>query len=97
MLQNNKATLQQIQCSNIPHAVTNNIMDLVAWTPNLTFLDISYAKTLTDDGLHHFKDRILPIKKLFINGLTGITSTGVIEMLSSCQSSLKILEAALMD
>ena len=44
MLSNNKSTLQQIQASNTPSAVTNEVMDLLAWTPNLTFLDISHAR-----------------------------------------------------
>lgn len=44
MLSNNKSTLQQIQASNTPSAVTDEVMDLLAWTPNLTFLDISHAK-----------------------------------------------------
>ena len=86
-----------MQCSGTPNAITDNIIDLIAWTPNLTFLDISFAKNVTDDGMHHFKDRTLPIKKLFINGLTSLSALGLSEILQACQKSVRILEAAFLD
>lgn len=72
-------------------------MDLIAWTPNLTFLDISYAKKLTDDGMHHFKEKVIPIKKLFVNGLTSVSSAGISTLIHACTPTLRILEAALND
>ena len=57
MLNNNKKCLQQLQCSNIPNAVTDNVLEMISLTPNLTFLDISFAKHVTDDGLSSFKER----------------------------------------
>jgi hypothetical protein len=55
MLSTNKNTLQQIQASGVPNAINNEVMDILAWIPNLNFLDISYATQVTDDGIHHFK------------------------------------------
>ncbi len=72
-------------------------MDLIAWSPNLTFLDISFAKQITDEGLTHFKERKLPIKKLFVNGMISISSAGLSDLINTCQSTLKIFEAGLMD
>jgi len=50
----------------------------------LTFLDISYAIKVTDEGMAHFKEKILPISKLFVNGLTGITHVGMTDLLHAC-------------
>lgn len=97
LLSNNKSTLQQIQASNTPSAVTNEVMDLLAWTPNLTFLDISHARHLTDEGAHYFKERALPIKKLFVNGLTSLTGSGLADMIQACTATLRIFEGGYMD
>jgi hypothetical protein len=47
--------------------------------------------------MHGFHDKALAITKLFVNGLTGITSAGLHELINCCKSSLKILEAGLMN
>lgn len=96
-LSNNKDTLQQLQASNMPKAITNSIVDLISQASNLNFLDISHAKQVTDEGLLGFKERKMGIKKLFVNGLTAITAAGLTEVINSCKGSLRILEAALMD
>ena len=62
----------------------------------LSFLDISYAEFVTDEGLSHFKGKNLPITKLFVNGLIGISSVGLGDLISACQENLKVLEASLM-
>ena len=85
LLSNNKSTLQQLQCSNTSSAITDNVIDLWVQATNLTFLDISYAKQVTDDGMACFKDKVLPIKKLFVNGLTGISAVGLTELINSCR------------
>lgn len=72
-------------------------MDLLAWTQNLTFLDISYASKVTDDGALYFKERVLPIKKLFVNGLTSLTGNGLSELIQSCTATLRIFEGGFMD
>lgn len=64
---------------------------------NLTFLDISYANHVSDHGLSYFKEKHRPISKLFVNGLTSITSSGLIDIISTCKESLRILEATLMN
>ena len=63
----------------------------------LNFLDISYAVEVTDEGMMHFKDKTLPITKLFVNGLTGITGVGLQELINSCKETVKMVEIALMD
>ena len=45
----------------------------------------------------YFKEKLLPISKLFVNGLTSITATGLSDLLNTCRDHLKILEAALMN
>jgi hypothetical protein len=72
-------------------------MDLLAWTPNLTFLDISHARFLTDEGAHHFRERKLPLKKLFVNGLTGLTGHGLADIIGACTGTLRIFEGGYME
>jgi hypothetical protein len=63
----------------------------------LNFLDISYATEITDEGLSYFKEKVLPIGKLYVNGLTGITAAGLSEIIGTCKETLKVIEATLMD
>lgn len=65
--------------------------------PNLTFLDISYAKKITDQGLVHFADKKLPLTSLVINGLSSITVAGFSALLTCCSTSLLDLECAFLD
>lgn len=83
--------------SNIPNAITNDICDNLSEIHNLSFLDISFATKVTDEGLHHFTGKHRPIIQLFVNGLTSITSVGFTNLIKTCTGSLKILEAAFMD
>jgi len=64
---------------------------------NLNFLDISFAKQVSDDGLQFFKNKHLPIRKLFINGLVKASNVGLTDIVVACRSTLKILEAGFMD
>ena len=69
----------------------------IATFENLTFLDISFAKNVTDEGLLHFRDKSLPISKLFVSGLTSISAIGLNDLIGCCKDSLRILEASLMN
>jgi len=64
---------------------------------NLEFLDISFAKKVTDQGLVHFATKSLPIANLIVNGCNGITHAGLTALLSSCSKTLLDLEAAFLD
>jgi Leucine Rich repeat len=68
----------------------------IATLEHLTFLDISFAHHVTDHGLRAFKDKHFPISKLFINGLTGISSQGVADLVGTCIETLRIFEASLL-
>ncbi len=72
-------------------------MELLAATPYMSFLDISFAKKVSDEGMSHFKGKTIPLKKVFVNGLTSISAAGLSDLVHSCLESLKIFEAALMD
>jgi len=63
----------------------------------LTFLDISYADQVTDEGLASFREKEIPISKLMVNGLVNISSIGLHDIVSSCKDTLRILEASLMN
>ena len=62
------------------------------------FLDISYSKNVTDEGISHFENRHFPkFNSLSINGCTGITSKGLNLWLKSFAGTLLDLECALCD
>ncbi|CDW83748.1 UNKNOWN [Stylonychia lemnae] len=96
LLDNNKC-LKQIQTSNNPMAINDDVVAKIAGYENLTFLDICHATNVTDHGLLGFRDKILPISQLFISGLISATSVGINDIINCCKETLKILEAALMN
>jgi len=62
--------------------VTNEILDRIASLKSgVTFLDISWANRVTDEGLTHFENKTLNIQHLNVNGLTGISSKGLGKLL----------------
>lgn len=79
------------------HALDDTSVRLLSNMKNLTFLDISYAKRVTDQGLVHFSDKKLPLETLIINGLSSISIAGLSAMLNCCTNSLLDLEAAFLD
>ena len=76
--------------------MTNDTVKRMANYEHLTFLDISYATDVTDEGLNAFHGKTLPISQLYINGLTQVSNEGVTNIIASCFETLKILEAALL-
>jgi len=64
----------------------------------LVFLDISYSKNVTDEGISNFENRHFPkFNSLSINGCTSITSKGLNLWLKSFAGTLLDLECALCD
>lgn len=84
ILLDNNLKLQQIQASNIPRAIDDEVVRKITLLEGLKFLDISYASEVTDEGMIHFKDKLFPITKLILSGLTGITSAGLSYAISTC-------------
>ncbi len=66
-------------------------------TSTLNFLDISFCKQVTDEGLANFNDKVYQLDSLVINGCNGISGPGLKQWLHSFKDNLLDLEAALMD
>ena len=45
---------------------------------------MSFATHVTDEGMNHFKGKELPIDTLVVNGMTGITSHGLNDLIATC-------------
>jgi hypothetical protein len=60
---------------------------------DLYFLDISYAKQVTDEGCANFADKTIPIEYLCVNGMDNITSIGLGNLINCCTDNLVELEA----
>ena len=84
MIDQNKS-LTHIQLSGCNNGIDNEVMSNIAkLDQTLVFLDISFAKQVTDEGLAHFEDKVFPnFNSLCINGVTGITSVGLNKWLKS--------------
>ena len=88
-----------MQLSGCNNGVDDSVLGLIArlLTNTLNFLDISYCKTITDEGLAHFSDKTYPLDSLIVNGCNGISGPGLKQMLHSFKDTLLDLEAALND
>lgn len=92
-MKNNGATLERFSASGCIDAITDNSVteianlghyeeneksdDVFVPSDKLNFLDISYAKQLTDEGLNAFKDKTIPLTHLCVNGLSMVTGAGL--------------------
>ena len=65
--------------------------------PKLTFLDISYCKLVTDEGLNTFASKPFQFTHLFFRGLSSATSAGFLPPIMTSTGSLQIFEACLND
>lgn len=89
--------LAEIQLSGCFNAVDDQLLMHIAGLHNtLTYLDISYANKVTDEGLKHFEPNQYEVSSLIMNDLKGISSAGLSIMIGCCADSLMELEAALM-
>lgn len=75
LLLKNNPLLEDLQLSGCHNAVNDLSMKMIGDLKELTFLDISFAKMLTDKGLGHFNKKTdWGLQTLIINGCEGITS-----------------------
>lgn len=98
-LDNNSKSLQRLSASNCIDAITDKSVEKLAniESVDLQFLDISYAKLLTDEGLNHFKGKTFPLTHLCVNGLTQVTGMGLFHPIMAGKDSLLVYQGALMD
>jgi len=93
------SSLKRLQASNCQTAITDNSLKALAAVEDLgiEFLDISYNKLVTDEGLKFFEGKSLPLVHLIISGLgADVTSVGLAFLIQSANKTLRHLEAALM-
>ena len=98
MIDHNR-NLSFVQLSGCTNAVDNEVMKNIACNlqNSLNFLDISYCKQVTDEGLVHFTDKTYPLDSLVINACHGISGPAVKQLLHSFKDTLIDFEAALND
>ena len=99
LLIDNNRGLSYIQLSGCNKGVDNEVMKNIALLlqNSLNFLDISYCKNVTDEGLAHFTGKTYPLDSLIINGVNGISGPGVKQLLLSFTDTLLDFEAAIND
>lgn len=98
LLVKNNPQLEDLQLSGCHNAVDDVVMHKISSLNQLTFLDISYAKQLTDNGLICFKDKqSWGLQTLIINGVSGISSQGLGMLIQSCSPTLQEFEGSCLD
>ena len=98
-LNNNATTLERFSASGCTDAITDKSVTTLANLENekLHFLDISYAKALTDEGLMAFKDKKFPLTHLCVNGLSLVTAAGLQWPVLAGKETLQCYSGAFMD
>lgn len=69
--------LQELQLSGCENAVDDHAIRLVSKLKELSFLDVSYCRKVTDAGLASFTGLTLPLTGIVVSGLTNISSLGL--------------------
>lgn len=93
MIRNNP-NIEDLQLNGCYNAVDDTSMRLISGLEHLTFLDVSYAKKLTDKGLMNFNEKTVALQSIVMNDCSGITSLGMIALINSCQQTLLDFEVA---
>merc|ERR1711998_181239 len=78
--------LEWLDASNCQDALTDESVTAIAniEDPKLTYLNLSYAKLITDDGLAAFEGKEFLIEHLILTGLTGVTGKGLYHPIYAC-------------
>ena len=77
LIDHNKG-LSHLQLSGCNDGVDDSVMSLIArHLTQLNFFDISYCKTITDEGLAHFSEKTYPLDSLIVNGCNSISGPGL--------------------
>lgn len=86
MMVKGNPNLEELQLSGCVNAIDDLAMKFIAESKQLTFLDVSYSKKLTDQGLMHFVggENTAKLQSLIMNGCSNVTSAGMIQVLSAC-------------
>ena len=98
-LTNNAETLERLSASGCTEAITDKSVAALANLENkkLHFVDFSYAKALTDEGLTAFKDKTFPLTHLCVNGLSLVSGTGLQWPVLAGKETLQCYNGAFMD
>jgi len=85
-----KTCARRIQASNCQDAITDDTVTKIAnlESDKLHFLDISFAKKVTDEGLQAFKGKTFPLTHICLNGMTSVTGAGLYHPISACSSTV---------
>ena len=80
------SNLKFLQASSLYEAVDDEVVTTIAnlEEPQLEFLDLSFSKLVTDEGLQAFEGKTFKIEHLCLNGLSSITSKGLCHPILAC-------------
>ncbi len=86
--------LQELQLSGCENAVDDHTLRFISKLKDLSFIDVSYCKKVTDAGLASFTGLTLPLTGIVVSGLLNISSLGLQQLVATCTSTLVDFEAA---
>jgi hypothetical protein len=98
------ATLKKLSASNCQAAITDasikalcNLEGEDGPLNQLTNIDLSFCKLITDEGLKAFEGKAFPITTLNLTGCIGITGAGLVHPITATKDSLLHYMGGLMD
>jgi Leucine-rich repeat (LRR) protein len=102
----NGECLKELSASNCQDAITNNTLKALTDIKDeeeeapvciITFLDISYCKRVTDEGLAAFEGKTYPLTTLNVTGCNGISGKGLVHPIMACTATLEHFIGGLLD
>ena len=83
-------SLEWLDASNCQDALTDESVQAIAniENPKLTYLNLSYAKLITDEGLSAFEGKEFMLDTLNLTGLTGVSGKGLYHPIWACKETL---------
>ena len=93
------SSLEWLDASNCQDALTDESVQAIAniENPKLTYLNLSYAKLITDEGLNAFEGKEFMLDTLNLTGLTGVSGKGLYHPIWACKETLSEYFGGLMD
>lgn len=90
--------LKSLKAAYCQAVITDAVLKkLPAACKGLNVLDISYCKSITDEGLEPFTTAKTSFVALLINGLENITALNTVGLIRNSYTTLETLEMSLLD
>lgn len=97
LISKNCENLLVLKAAHAPNVISDATTNLIAnGCKALNHLDISYCRSVTDEGLEGFAKNKHSFKSLLINALSNLSAMGVIGLVRNSSRTLECMEMSFM-